>query len=289
MRPATQSTAEQERVIDQARQVLEADPRVAACWLEGSFAAGTADAWSDVDMHVAVADEHFDGFFGERLATLNRIRTVLAYGENALPGGAHLVYTTMAGPVRFDLYIERLGNLERTVRPGAVRILFEREPVGSRLRSTADLDAQIRSWLEGLVRSLFFGAMWPVRLWGRQEWGSLLMNSFVITYQFLAPAMLAQDDPPNYYRPFFHNEQRLTPARRREINELLEEALAAFQGIGAGEVDPHRVARLCERQLTLIFRELRAACAMYGVPYPETAEQEMRRYYHRELGIDINL
>lgn len=289
MRPATQSTVEQERVIDEARRVLEADRRIAACWLEGSFASGTADAWSDVDTHVAVRDEDFDGFLAERLETLNRIRTVLAYGENPLPWGAHLVYTTMSGPVRFDLYIERLGNLERTARPGAVQILFEREPVGPRFQSSGDLDAQIRAWLAGLVRSLFFGAMWPVRLWGRQEWGSLLMNSLVITYQFLVPAMLAQDDPPNYYRPFYHNEHRLTPTRLRQIDELLDETLAAFQGIGSGKMDLHRVARLCERQLTLIFRELRAACATYGVPYPEAAEQEMRRYYHRELGININL
>ena len=267
--------------------MLEADHRVAACWLEGSFASETTDAWSDIDMHVAVRDDNFDTFLADRLHTLNRIRTVLAYGEASLPWSAHLVYATMSGPVRFDLYIERLDNLEAVPRWEEPRLLFQREAIGSRLQVVTDISTFVRSWLEGLMQSFFFGAMWPVRLWGREEWGTLLMNSLAITYQFLVPAMMVQDDPRNYYRPPYHNEHRLRPERRQEINALLEEILRAFRGIGRGEVDFEGLVHLHEVQFGLLWRELRVACTKWGVTYPEVAEKEMQDYYRRELGFNI--
>lgn len=85
MKPATQSTAQQESIISGAQLILETDQRLVACWLEGSFASGAADAWSDIDMHVAVRDDNFDSFFADRVRTLNCIRPILAYGEALLP------------------------------------------------------------------------------------------------------------------------------------------------------------------------------------------------------------
>ena len=287
MRPTTQATAQQERLIERAGTLLQEDRRVAACWLEGSFASGSADAWSDVDLHVAVYDDRFDDFFSERLDILNRFGTVLGYGESPLPGGAHLVFASVAGPVRVDLYIERLSAIESALRWERPRLLFDREAIAANLRATGDVNALLPQWLEGLVRNFFFGAMWPVRMWGREEWGSLLMNCLAITFQFLVPAMLAQDDPRNYYRPHYHNEHRLKPERRREVQALLGQIVEAFRDIGTGGVDDERLVRLHEVLLGRIWQELRAACAKWGVVYPEAAEQEMREYYERELGIKI--
>jgi hypothetical protein len=36
-----------------------------------------------------------------------------------------------------------------------------------------------------------------------------------------------------------------------------------------------------------IWRELRLACEMHGVAYPEESEREMREYYRREMGWEI--
>ncbi len=57
-------TAEQRELTEAARAVIAADERVVAAWLGGSFAAGTADAYSDIDLHCAVADESA-GWFAE--------------------------------------------------------------------------------------------------------------------------------------------------------------------------------------------------------------------------------
>ncbi len=286
MKPKTLTTEVQEAVIHGAREVLEGDERVAACWLEGSFASGTADPWSDVDLHVAVDDGLWDSFFGQRLETLARIATVLGYGEVALPWGAHLIFATLAGPVRVDLYLERLSRLSAAVRLERPRVLFDRVGAAKSLKVTQDIEVLIRTRLQESVQQFFFGAMWPVRLWGRAEWGTLLMNATAIIYQFLVPAMLVQDDPAQFFRPHYHNERYLRPHRRRAIYALLGEAVAGFRGIEHGRLDYGAVVCLHEHLLTNIWRELRAACEMYGVAYPEEAEGEMREYYRRELGME---
>ncbi|HXQ19914.1 MAG TPA: nucleotidyltransferase domain-containing protein [Acidimicrobiales bacterium] len=54
------TTAPQEAFIERAREALSSDERVLAAYLVGGFAVGTADAWSDVDLQVIVADEAAD-------------------------------------------------------------------------------------------------------------------------------------------------------------------------------------------------------------------------------------
>jgi len=44
---------------------LDGDERVLAVALSGSVAAGTADEWSDLDIQIVAAAEHYDGFLGD--------------------------------------------------------------------------------------------------------------------------------------------------------------------------------------------------------------------------------
>jgi len=67
--------------------VFREDSRVTAGWLERSFASGTADAWSDVDLYLALRDADYDAVVADRLSLLNQIRPVLGYGENPIRGG----------------------------------------------------------------------------------------------------------------------------------------------------------------------------------------------------------
>jgi predicted nucleotidyltransferase len=81
------TTETQEALIARTREVLKADKRVIACWLEGSSARGNADAWSDVDMHVVVADDDAASFLTGRKEVVERIATVLALDDVPLPWG----------------------------------------------------------------------------------------------------------------------------------------------------------------------------------------------------------
>jgi predicted nucleotidyltransferase len=76
----TATMAAQEAFIKRAKEVLRADQRVLAAYLVGGFAIGKADAWSDVDLQVIVADEAAEDIkdswpeIAERLAPLANLK-----------------------------------------------------------------------------------------------------------------------------------------------------------------------------------------------------------------------
>ena len=49
------------------------DPRIAALWLQGSLAGGDADAYSDIDAYIAIADDQFDSVWAGRQELLVRL------------------------------------------------------------------------------------------------------------------------------------------------------------------------------------------------------------------------
>jgi predicted nucleotidyltransferase len=274
-------------LIREAKEALEADPRILACWLEGSFARGTADAWSDIDLHIAVADVNWDAVLAERVALVGSIRPVLGFVEATLPWGTRLVATNLSGPVRLDLFLEKRSALASAARREQPVVLFDRVGVTGSLRVSWDPQALIRLQLTRLVQVFFFGSAWPVRLSGREEWGTLLMNAVDVVYQFLVPAILIQDGSADFVRPQYHNERHLSPERRHQVDLLVEEIRASFDGIAGGTLDPARIRRMHEKPAGTLWRELRLACEMHGVAYPEASEWEMREYNRRELGWEI--
>ena len=82
-----------------------------AGWKDRSHA-GTADAWSDVDLHVAVSDANWAAFRDRARDTLKRIGDVLAYGEMSFRG-VRSISGDAEWPARLDLYIEREAGLAR--------------------------------------------------------------------------------------------------------------------------------------------------------------------------------
>jgi predicted nucleotidyltransferase len=286
-RPATRDTAAHEVLIREASKALEADPRIRACWLEGSFATGTADPWSDVDLHVAVTESGWDDIIAERFALIGRIRPVLGFVEATMPWGVRLVSANVSGPVRLDLFIERQSHLESAPRREQPVVLFDKAGLSGKLRANWNTEALLRLQLTQLVQTFFFGSAWPVRLSGREEWGTLLMNALWIVYEFLVPAILIQEGSDNFFRPRYHNERHLSPERRRQVDLLVGEIRASFEGIATGRLNQARVAKVHEQLAGAIWLELRRACELHGVKYPSDAEREMQEYYLREMGWQI--
>ena len=118
--------------------------------------------------------------------------------------------------------------------------------------------------------------------------GTMMLNAVSLVYQFLVPAMLVQDDPRSFFRPVFHNERHLTPARRKIADGFVAEIADAFSG-GLPPVSFDRLKSLHERLIDAVWRELRLACEKWGVEYPDSAQEVMREYYWRELGFEINV
>ena len=91
-------------------------------------------------------------------------------------------------------------------------------------------EAIVRAQLKQSLSMFFFGSSWPVRLWGREEWGTMMFNATQLIYMFLVPAMIVQDDPTAYFRPQYHNERHLAPARRKIADAFVIEIAEAFSG-----------------------------------------------------------
>ncbi len=106
-------------------RVLQDDPRVVAAWLLGSLAYGTADAWSDLDLHVIVADAHYadvvarrDGFYA-RFGPPALIQGIKVNTESP----AHFNLLVYPGGLEVDcsLWPQALAH-----RPPVARLIFDR-------------------------------------------------------------------------------------------------------------------------------------------------------------------
>lgn len=99
-------------LFDRAHRVLSDDDRVRAMWLGGSLARGTADSASDLDVVLAVADEHFDVVASTWRAWLDDITpTVLA---EELPFAKGSFYSITPGFERFDVVVEPVSKVPST-------------------------------------------------------------------------------------------------------------------------------------------------------------------------------
>lgn len=115
-------TEAQERLIERAAAVTRADDRILAAWLGGSFGNGTADAYSDVDLHCLVGDESVD-WFREHWADLARQISplVLATPIPGIIGG----YTLTPQWLHLDLVIHPRSGFDPASAAG-LRPLFDR-------------------------------------------------------------------------------------------------------------------------------------------------------------------
>ena len=101
--PALQKCARDgllERVLKHARN----DERILAVLDYGSTSEGRGDAWSDIDLALAIDAERWDGFLMSWRDWLARSGEVLDAFE-AFPGHPWAVLNTEAAPVRVDLHL----------------------------------------------------------------------------------------------------------------------------------------------------------------------------------------
>jgi predicted nucleotidyltransferase len=157
-----------DEVLRAISSLLEADERVRAAWLSGSFGRREADEWSDLDLHVAVADESLEALLDERLELYRCTGTpVLVQSDMASDSqqSARFQLVMYPGPIEVDWNI---GPVSQAVRPLSFTMLVERVelPVLRGMHLTPDSRRnQAQYWLT------FFWAMVPIgiKLCGRGD------------------------------------------------------------------------------------------------------------------------
>jgi hypothetical protein len=106
---------------------LHGDERVTAVWLVGSLGQQGGDAWSDVDLALAVRDEDLDGLVERRRWEFGRFGEVLVAidGPNASAGGGYLGVAYALGelPLWVDWYLWPRSTARR---PSDALVLIER-------------------------------------------------------------------------------------------------------------------------------------------------------------------
>jgi hypothetical protein len=143
------------RIVDRAAT----DERVVAAWLTGSFGRGEDDAWSDLDLHLAIEDAHLDAWWLARESLYREIAPPLFVQQdmpsNAQEGG-HFQLVYFPGPVEVDWNV---GPVSLAMRPPTSRMLFARRDIP--VSQAQPLDAGERR--ERLQHSTdFFWAMAPI-------------------------------------------------------------------------------------------------------------------------------
>ena len=91
-------------LLDRAVAIFSADARFPAGWLEGSLADGSADSYSDIDLHLSVVESAWDEVWNGRLREIERVAPILASLDIM---GVFGVGCLMAGPVKLDVFFER--------------------------------------------------------------------------------------------------------------------------------------------------------------------------------------
>ncbi len=150
-------TALLDRIVD----FLKADTRVVAAWLSGSFGRGDAaiDAWSDLDLHIAVEDESFSAFLSDRDTLYTHVGHPLLIQPDMASSSqpeSRFQLVIFPGPIEVDWIV---GPASQAVRPQETVILFARKTIPIDIPAPLPLAALRDMASDSLI---FFWAMAPI-------------------------------------------------------------------------------------------------------------------------------
>jgi hypothetical protein len=261
-------------MIDWAVAIFSADARFPAGWLEGSLADGSADSYSDIDLHLCVVESAWDEVWNGRRGVIERIAPILASLDII---GVFGVGCLMAGPVKLDVFFERETGLASRPRI-AVKQLWGAPEIYERFKIGDDLgDLVIRYALESNVLGILQGATWPVRILARGQIETFLFGEILLVETVIVPLMLLETDRRAFHRNMFTRAKLLPPAQRDECVRLVDRigtSVRSADRIAMRDVHIELFQKLCHLAS--------AAFARYGLEFPPRVEGEMVEFYKRE-------
>lgn len=122
---SAQPTAEQQAVLRHFIEACQADERVVAAFLGGSFARGAADAYSDLDIYAITTDEAYDDFFAERHAFMHRLGRPV-YLDDFDEFGFDMVLFTFEDGVEGEMALARASSFDH-IHGGPHTVLVDKQ------------------------------------------------------------------------------------------------------------------------------------------------------------------
>lgn len=151
------------RVID----VAEPDPRIRGLWLSGSLARGTADAGSDLDLVLAIADDAFDDFVDGWRHWLDMITPTLV--ANAIPGSNLVFYSLTENICRIDGVVEPVSRVPES--PHRTRVpVIDRDGLDARVPDPIQLPGADRKKITKIIEEFWrIQAIFPAMINDRRD------------------------------------------------------------------------------------------------------------------------
>ncbi|HEX6475066.1 MAG TPA: aminoglycoside 6-adenylyltransferase, partial [Candidatus Limnocylindria bacterium] len=109
-----------EQLLERMTTVAADDPRIVGLVLYGSRAAGTADAYSDMDVGVISTDAAVEEVIRDRAALIGRVGEPLFLEDFGEPANAHVI---LADGVAFEFIVRAIGKV---VDDGPHRIVLDK-------------------------------------------------------------------------------------------------------------------------------------------------------------------
>lgn len=251
---------DRDELLERIVETLEADSRVVAAWLSGSFGRGVEDAWSDLDLHVAIEDDVLPAFLDERFSLYQRIgQPTLIQGEmasNAMPT-SRFQLVMYPGPIEVDWTI---GPMSQACRPPETKIIFSRRAIPIEIPPPASTDERRAQATDALT---FFWAMAPIAIKyvGRGETRRASSQIDLLTGAFIQLwRLIERPDGPNPAAPF--------------QNRATEPDLDAMLPHLGWEITPDAALAVIQALCTEMER-LHPALEALGVPPPRELVGEM--------------
>jgi predicted nucleotidyltransferase len=243
-------------LFERALAVLDADARVVGLWLSGSLARGAADEASDLDLLVAVADEHHAEFAASWREWLGAITPTVLAEELWFAKGSF--WSVTPAFERFDVVVEAASQVPTTLFPTRVTVfdrggLSENLPrVVAREPSAATVAKLVEDWFH-------FSAMAETVL-VRQDW--LLATEHVHFLRDVLYKLFVESNQPLPAMGLKQWSAKLRPEQRSVL-----EALPAAVDSAESLVDVHlQFARA-------FLGAARPLAAHLGVAWPDALEQ----------------
>jgi predicted nucleotidyltransferase len=245
-----------------AQVVGEADARVRALWLGGSLARGDADAASDLDLLVAVADDAHAEFARDWRAWLARIApTVIARPLPFLPGS---FYSVTPGGERLDVVVEPASKLAATYfRTRA--LVFDRDGLAACIPHPAPAAGPSRERIASLIEEFFRDSLMVDVSITRHD--VLLANEGVHLLRGLLYQLFCEANAPLPPSGVKRWSEKLTPPQRALL-ERLPTGAGTLEAVLAVQWEVSRA----------FLSNARAIAAANGVVWPSALEATLDRH-----------
>ena len=261
-------TTPQTHFIDALAAKAEADPRIRAAWLAGSFGKETADRWSDVDAHLLIDSSALDQFRDEVETWLAQIRPLVFI---RLMFSGRMVNAMTDEAMRLDVWLH--DDEIAAVAVDEARVLYEEEGILVWQPHPGDaLTPDAAAELLGREIPEFWRcvAMLPVVVGREEKLVGAAGNSIILlalTNVLCAASGYRRDRGVKALNSF------LLPHHRRRVEEA---ALLTTL--------PHEETTRFPLRLARVMRECGPAiCEQWDVAYPQAMEETVLRYVTQEL------